>query len=131
MFYFAHPFGISTPSTAGVRSDRRRPSNQCHPKTATPPVVNCRRATTTSCQRNHFNDGQHPAVSTTYQRQTTTYIPWPEKMWRFDENELLPTVVQAMAMQMGKSFLRLIPLLNLPIFNFGLIHLLFEMIKMF
>lgn len=86
MFYFAHPFGISSPLTADRSTGcdhRQQPHNVKTPK---------------NCIRRNI---QHPIEPRRTQSHVASYIPWPENTWRRDDN-ILPTLVQALATQMGE-----------------------------
>lgn len=86
MFYFAHPFGISSPLTtvsSTVCAHRQQPTDvKTQPNFA---------------RRNI----QHPTCRQTTSATPASYKPWPENTWRRDEN-ILPTLVQALATQMGE-----------------------------
>lgn len=100
MFYFAHPFGISSPLTtvsSTARTHQQESSNVKTPQNFVRRNVKhptCRQTTST-------------ASVGRAQSHVASYIPWPENTWRRDEN-ILPTLVQALATQMGEFNLEVI-----------------------
>lgn len=88
MFYFAHPFGISTPQKNKTQSKTENYREKI--------VVNERsyikvKPTKTREKHYHANYDEH---------RMATYTPWPRDTWRRDY--VLPPLVQLLAVQKGE-----------------------------
>lgn len=92
MFYFSHPFGISTPSTANNAGnvDTKKPAKKGSKYTTTTYLV-------TEIQKNH-SDGSNDECEPKKHHKTYTdreLIPWPK-------NFLLPPLIQLLEKKHGK-----------------------------
>lgn len=93
MFYFSHPFGISTPSSS-ANNDGNVKSNEPKKKaskyTTTTYLV-------TEIQKNHSDGSQDEVESKKPQFTDRELIPWPK-------NFLLPPLIQLIEKKHGKTY---------------------------
>ncbi|CRK97282.1 CLUMA_CG010677, isoform A [Clunio marinus] len=92
MFYFSHPFGISTPSTANnVDNDlgRKKATKKSSKYTTTTYLV-------TEIQKNHSDESQDECQGKKQSYTDRDLIPWPK-------NFLLPPLVQLLEKKHGKK----------------------------
>ena len=89
MFYFAHPFGISTPSSVNQSFDFANDQAET-PKEKPNKKIREKYASAGGGASNHME----------------TYIPWPEDTWKRDN--ILAPLVQLLAQQLGKFHIHLI-----------------------
>lgn len=89
MFYFAHPFGISTPQQSKTqnKTENYRQKIVNNESSIKP------KSTKTREKYYHPNYDEH---------RMATYTQWPRDTWRRDY--VLPPLVQLLAVQKGESF---------------------------
>lgn len=115
MFYFCHPFGISTPGTAKLNNNIYRMGAY---DTAAAEISNLHQTygvDESKRYRHHGYNRQLPKTATnqwkescgttetgsTEQSNRTSLIPWPMETWKNDL--VLPTLVQLIARQKGEK----------------------------
>lgn len=90
MFYFSHPFGISTPSSANNAGNvgSTEPTKKASKYTTTTYLV-------TEIQKNHSDGSQDEGDTKRPQYTDRELIPWPK-------NFLLPPLIQLIEKKHGK-----------------------------
>lgn len=90
MFYFSHPFGISTPSSTnnGGNVESTQPTKKASKYTTTTYLV-------TEIQKNHSDGSQDEAEPKKRVYTDRELIPWPK-------NFLLPPLIQLIEKKAGK-----------------------------
>lgn len=92
MFYFAHPFGVSTPLAPIDLSENDESSSSSTPPQSRQNAM--RQMLKEKCMQN-----ESVTASTTEDSRLASYVPWPERTWRRDN--VLPTIVELLAKQKG------------------------------
>lgn len=93
MFYFAHPFGVSTPFAQLDLSGNESSTSS----STTPPQSRqnaMRQILREKCMKNDSR-----TTTNVNDPRLASYVPWPEKTWRRDD--VLPTIVEILAKQKG------------------------------
>lgn len=130
MFYFSHPFGISTPvtETSGALTVTDNNTKNTH--------SNC--VTSTNRRKNYNENSNDYSFSTNtsnnkrkLQREmqteniypddnhTLAYVPWPRDTWRREYD--LPPLVQLLSMQNGKCIFGFVVSFKVLIFSFTIV----------
>lgn len=91
MFYFAHPFGVSSPFTPIDLSGNESSSSSTPPQSRQNVM---RQVLKGKCRQN-----ESVTASTAEDSRLASYVPWPEQTWRRDD--ILPTVIELLAKEKG------------------------------
>lgn len=104
MFYFAHPFGVSSPSLGSTRTSNNQSLRSSASMTPFQGIQgqlwgrcwhnNCSTASTNRTEYVH-----HECV----EGHMTAYVPWPIDTWRTEH--ILPPIVRVLQKQKGNKFI--------------------------